>query len=67
MSNGYKQALARFEEAVRMHEMKGAHAPEHHAEIEHEYEQSKAALIRKLQYRALAAEERVRLERNKDG
>lgn len=59
MSNGYKQALQRFEDAVRAHEMIGAQHPEDHAAIEREYEQAKAALVRKLQYRALAAEQRA--------
>lgn len=58
MPAGYKQALKRFEEAVRAHEMIGAQMPEDHAGIEKEYEAAKAAIVRKLQYRQLAAEAR---------
>ncbi len=58
MANGYKQAMLRFEKAVREHEMKGCRHPEEHDEIEREYHASRDALIRKLQYRRLAAEAR---------
>lgn len=51
MSRGYKQALERFEKAVRTHEMRGAMPPEYWDSIEREYEQSKHALVIKLQYR----------------
>lgn len=56
--SGYKQALDRFEAAVREHAFLGAQAPEHKAETEREYQEAKAALVRKLQYRQLAAEQR---------
>ena len=58
MANGYKQALARFEEAVRAHEMKGAQMPADWDAIDKEYEASKQALVNKLSYRKLAAEVR---------
>jgi hypothetical protein len=51
VSNGYKQALARFEQAVRDHEMMGSQMPEDHKQIENEYHMAKNALILKLQYR----------------
>ena len=58
MPAGYKQVLRRFEEAVRAHEMRGAQMPEDIPGIEKEYEDAKAAIVRKLQYRQLAAEAR---------
>lgn len=59
MSNEYKQTLARFEAAVRADEFKGAQRPECHPAIEQEYDEAKRALIRKLQYRQLAADVRA--------
>lgn len=60
--SGYKQALARFEEAVRAHAFRGTlcgdDVDEQYAAVDREYEAAKAALIRKLQYRQLAAEQR---------
>lgn len=56
MSNGYKQALQRFEDAVREHAFIGAAHPEDRPAIEREYEEAKRALVTKLQYRALRAE-----------
>ena len=58
MSAGYKAALERFEEAVREHAFIGAKHPAEHALVEREYEEAKRALISKLQYRQLAAEQR---------
>lgn len=56
MSNGYKAALARFEAAVRAHAFIGtleAGSPRRD-ELEEELQVSRAALVRKLQYRAPA-------------
>jgi hypothetical protein len=51
MSNEYKKTLARFERAVREHEMMGTQPPEAHSHIQREYEQAKHALTVKLAYR----------------
>lgn len=51
MSNGYKQALERFEQAVRAHEMMGAMPPEAHDHIQKEYDYCKAQILSKLSYR----------------
>lgn len=51
MSNGYKAALSRFEDAVRAHEMRGTQMPEDQPAIEREYEAAKQALVTKLNYR----------------
>lgn len=64
MSNGYKQALARFEKAVRDHAFRGTLLNiAEREDVEREYEDAKRHLVQKLQYRQLAAEERVRQER----
>jgi len=55
MSNGYKKALTRFEEAVRSHEMRGAQMPEDQPRIEKEYDEAKQAIINKLSYRSKVA------------
>ena len=57
MSNGYKQALQRFEDAVRAHEMRGSQPPGDWGGIVREYDEAKAALVRKLQYRAPLSED----------
>lgn len=58
MSAGYKQALQRFEDAVRAHETRGAQHTSDRYAIEVEYVLAKQALIGKLQYRRLSAIER---------
>lgn len=58
MSNEYKQTLARFEAAVRADAFRGSEPLERRHGIEREYEEAKRALVAKLQYRQLAAEER---------
>jgi len=52
MSNEYKQTLARFEAAVRAHEMRGTQPPSDIPQIEKEYEDAKRALVIKLTYRS---------------
>lgn len=52
MSNEYKKTLARFEQAVRNHEMMGIYPPEDHRAIQREYEEAGHALRVKLAYRA---------------
>ena len=56
VSNGYKAALQRFEDAVREHAFRGTKAPGEVPHVDREYAEAKAALVRKLQYRALAAD-----------
>jgi hypothetical protein len=51
MANGYKQALARFETAVRADAWKGSMHPEDHPAIERELEAARRALVTKLTYR----------------
>lgn len=63
MSNGYKAALKRFEKAVEARVFKGAQPPADWSLIDKEYEDAKRVLVGKLQYRQLAAEERVRQEK----
>lgn len=55
---GYHQALTRFEAAVRADAWKGAEHPGDHASIERELDEARKALVTKLQYRQLAAEQR---------
>lgn len=57
MSNEYKRTLQRFEDAVRACERPGP--IETVAARRSEYERAKFALVQKLQYRALAAEQRA--------
>lgn len=63
MSNGYKAALKRFEEAVRAHAFKGTQPPGDWPLIDKEYEDAKRVLVGKLQYRQLAAEQRALKEK----
>lgn len=63
VSNEYKRTLQEFEDAVRAHEVMGLNPPEEHAGIQRRYDNAKRKLVGKLQYRQLAAEERVRSER----
>lgn len=58
MSNEYKATLERFEQAVRAHDNRGAQPPGDWHSIDREYEEAKRALVQKLQYRQLAAEQR---------
>lgn len=60
MANGYKAALRRFEQAVIAHYDMGARHPGDRADIQKDYDEAKAELIKKLQYRKLAAEEQAK-------
>lgn len=51
MSNEYKKTLARFEAAVRNHEMKGCKHPGEYNAIVKEYEAASHAIRVKLAYR----------------
>lgn len=61
MSNEYKRTLQRFEDAVRACERAELSDTSLEAKVElvREYECAKFALRQKLQYRALAAEQRA--------
>ena len=52
MSGEYKKTLARFEAAVRADAYRGMAPPEERTQITQELEESRRALILKLQYRA---------------
>lgn len=43
-NSAFFAALEDFEEAVRLHEMRGSHHPEDHKAIDKAYEQSKEAM-----------------------
>lgn len=59
MAMGYKKALARFEEAVRAHDNKGALPPGDWEGIEQEYEDAKRAIVQKLAYREISKGEKA--------
>jgi hypothetical protein len=54
MSNGYKKALQRFEDAVRAHAWKGTLLAGEHDAVDREYAEAKRALVQKLAYRSLS-------------
>lgn len=66
MANGYKQALDRFEAAVRAHAFRGASHPGERPGIDAEYENSKRALISKLSYRDLSTKVREQIKSSEE-